>query len=374
MNKTRVLQVLYGAQAYDGVQRVVLRFYSYIDRERFRFDFAICSSKLKGALAQDEDLADSKIYELGAFKSDKKTPLAYLRLYRNLRRVVGEHRYDIVHVNTGSIPVQAVTMLALRHSKVRVRIAHSHGMGIAGGDSRIKRLMSRSVCKNATHLFSCSTAAGIHLFGEEGIKSDKYRLINNALDVEDYRCDEQTDRAVRDELGYGDEKVFGFVGRLIPNKNVVFLLDAFRLIRQERQDAKLWIVGDGELYDELQAKVSAYGLTDSVVLWGKNDEVPRLMQAMDAMLFPSKYEGLSLVVVEAQAAGMPVYCSDTISQEHRLTDKIKFLSIGEGPEVWAQQVLADYDSLSKSDTTEQITASGYNIRYVVKELEEIYSA
>ena len=98
------------------------------------------------------------------------------------------------------------------------------------------------------------------------------------------------------------------------------------------------------------------------------------MQAMDAMLFPSKYEGLSLVVVEAQAAGMPVYCSDTISQEHRLTDQIKFLSIGEGPEIWAQQVLADYDSLSKSDTTEQITASGYNIRDVVKELEEIYSA
>ena len=135
------------------------------------------------------------------------------------------------------------------------------------------------------------------------------------------------------------------------------------------------MIGDGELRPEIEQKIAELGLSDCVKLWGERDDVPELLQGMDVFLFPSLFEGLSVVAIEAQAAGLPVYASDGISAEHKITDLLHFLPLSDGEETWADQVLADLKKEPpRRDTSSELESAGYSIKKSAEILEGLYLA
>ena len=376
-NKIKVLQILYGGKKLDGVQKQVIRFFENIDKEKFSFDFAFCERR-DDSIFNDMDITkNANTIDLNAFIDGQGGYKSYIRMYSNLSQVLDENHYDIVHVNTGNIMTQFICGLVLKRKNIKKRISHSHGSGGKGkkiaAKEFVKNCVRKYICTCYTDLWACSREAGIQVFGEKGIKDSRFRIINNALDVEMFRYDPLISKEVKEKYDVKDKKVFAFVGRLIDTKNVPYAISVFKEIHEEKKDSVFWVIGDGNVRDEVEKRIEECGLTDSVKMWGEVDNVPELMRAIDVLIFPSKYEGLSLVVVEALAAGEYVYCSDTISKEHEIIiNRIKFLPLDKDPSYWAQVILNDYDNLIKIDTVEGMAEGGYDIRKATKELEKLY--
>lgn len=188
------------------------------------------------------------------------------------------------------------------------------------------------------------------------IGGSPYRVIPNAIEVPNYRYDPQMSRQVRQELGLGDGLVVGHVGNANPAKNHPFLLEIFAALHQKRPDARLILVGGGT--ERFRAKARSLGVEDAVLFAGVRKDVPRMLQAMDVFVFPSLYEGLGIVLVEAQSAGLPCVVSDTIPTDAYLTDLVFLKKLSASPEEWADAILARRNT-PRTDHSAEIAALLY---------------
>lgn len=137
------------------------------------------------------------------------------------------------------------------------------------------------------------------------------------------------------------------------SKNHEFLLDMFKSLNTKHPNTVLLLIGDGDLRYTIERKIIKLGLQNSVVLLGVRSDIPQLLQAIDVFAFPSIYEGLGIVVIEAQAAGLPCVISDVVPSEVGITDLVKFISLKENPEYWAKEVITSRDSNIRKSTFEK---------------------
>jgi len=165
---------------------------------------------------------------------------------------------------------------------------------------------------------------------------------------------------MREELGLGDRLVLCHVGRISRQKNPLFLLDIAAEVRKRRPDALLLSVGEGEMGEEFDAAIRDRGLEEGVMRLGKRPDVPAILQAADVFLLPSLYEGLSIALLEAQAAGLPSVASEAISPQTVVTDTVRLVSLAESPSVWAEAVLAAAEK-GHSDTLAALAAAGFDV-------------
>ncbi|MCD8012433.1 MAG: glycosyltransferase [Lachnospiraceae bacterium] len=155
-------------------------------------------------------------------------------------------------------------------------------------------------------------------------------------------------------------------------KNPLFVIEIFYEIHKLNNNTVLWMIGDGELKVKIENKVKELGLDTCVELLGYRDDVNDLMMGMDALIFPSFHEGLSIVLIEAQATGLPVFASDSISQEHKISNRLKFISLSSSAEIWADIILKS-DDIYKNDNRNQAKIdSCYNINNVAEEVKRYY--
>ena len=119
-------------------------------------------------------------------------------------------------------------------------------------------------------------------------------------------------------------------------------------------------------------KIREYELEDWMVLLGIRKDIDSLMRKSSAFLLPSLYEGMPLVMIEAQAAGLPVYASDGVPEETRITNLIHYYPLADGPDKWAGRILQDLPEQERTDTYEKILKSGYDISSEAKALESFY--
>lgn len=372
----KILQVTIGDGSYGGVASFMFSYYSHMNQEKVHFDFLYCGENSMQSKMNSPILKNSKITVFHVMKPKDNGRREYSLLIKKLKIFFANNRYDIIHINTSNILVCACVLYAV--NKRAVCIAHSHNTkAIIQNQGRIKVLMKDTIkkfarniiLKKADYYFACSKAAGRNLYGEKALNSSKFRMIRNAIDLSEY-C---YNPIIRKKVRKTDKTIIGYVGRLTEQKNPFFLIDVFYEIHKIDSQTELWIIGEGELLEAISKKVKDTGLDNSVVLWGRRNDVSDMMQAMDIFILPSLYEGLSIVAVEAQASGLPVYASDSISDEHRITSLINFLPLSLGAKKWAEKIASDIGHLPmRRNMTEEMRESGYEITLASRKLEEFY--
>lgn len=381
----KVLQILGGGSAIGGVEQMLLNYYSYMDRDKVQFDFCFSSKCTFTTIPkfQRDAIEKSQIYSLEAIHGNSSL-WNYIKIVPKLMKIISNGRYDIVHVNAGRPALLLAGIIASYRSGVKVRILHSHSTKGKSGKSNLYdfaysvfSLFSRFVFKSlATHFFACSTEAGKYMFGRNIINSPTYKMIRNAVNVHSYDFNVDVRNAVRREMNVsGNTKVYGHVGRFSKEKNQLFLLDVFKEIHNADKNSILWLIGDGniDIKKSIVDKIKQLKLEDSVLLLGSRDDVNRLDQALDALIFPSTYEGLSVVLIEAQTSALPVFASSNITKEHKITDLVYFLDLKNGPKKWAAFILETMPKLpNRASVLNDITKNGYNIEHEAKLLQNFY--
>lgn len=381
----RVLQLLGGGKAIGGVEKMLLNYYSRIDRTKVQFDFCFYRKNTFGTVYDEfsDVLGDSQIFELKAFKQESNLG-GYIGSFQKVKRLIKENGYQVVHINAGRPPLLIFGLIAAKLAGAKVRMVHSHST--KGKDSRglLEAMVYRvaSACLQpifrlfSTHLFGCSTEAGIYMFGKNAVSSRKYSLIHNAINVTPYMYNIELRAKLRSEYDIDDKTVlFGHVGRFSVEKNHMFLIDVFAEIHKQMHNTKLWLVGDGDesIRMDVIKKIDSLSLNDCVRLLGSRRDVDCINQALDAMIFPSIYEGLSVVLVEAQAASLPVYTSTNISPEHRVTDLVNFIDLKDGARFWADIIVKDMSAkYIRKDVSDQVRANGYDIEKEALCLQNLY--
>jgi len=195
-------------------------------------------------------------------------------------------------------------------------------------------------------------------------------VLSNAVNVNEFKYDDKARRDLRTMLGARNRLVIGHIGRFNKQKNHGLLIDIFKALHDKKPDSLLVMVGDGDLRSMIERKVRDLGLSSAVKFLGVRGDIPKLMQAMDVYLFPSLFEGLPVVLVEAQAAGLRCIVSDTITRESDVTGRVQFLSLKDSPEIWAAKILAA--PCARLDTSELMRNNGYDTATMAKWLTEYY--
>jgi len=206
------------------------------------------------------------------------------------------------------------------------------------------------------------------LYGKSIDKSKRYKIIPNAVDTEKYKFDPEVRETVRKELGIEDKFVIGHIGRFVYQKNHDFLIDIFSEVYKRNDNAVLLLIGEGALLDDVKAKVHKLALDDVVYFLGARQDANRLYQAFDVFCLPSRYEGLPVVGVEAQIAGLPCVFSSAITKETKFTDYLTFVDLKQSILDWAEIVLNSTNSGRKTN----VNIGMFDISKQTQELECFY--
>ena len=354
----RVLQVVTKMDR-GGLETMLMNYYRNIDRDKVQFDFLTHRAE-HGQYDDEIEALGGKIYHVPHLN-----PLnpAY---YRALNDFFREHPYKIVHSNldcTSSFPLRAA-----KKAGVPYRIAHIHSTS-QDKDFKypVKMISKRLIPRYATDFFACGEAAGKWAF-----PGQKYTVMRNAIEVEKYLPDLEKRNKIRKEFGLKNELVVGHVGRFVPTKNHTFLLKLLVELKKEEADAKLLLVGDGELKKKIEEKAEQLGIKESVVFTGVRSDVNDLMQAMDVFVLPSLYEGFPLTMVEAQTSGLPCVISDKVPMECAVTNGlVSSAKLSDGVDVWVSEILKT-KAIERKSRLDEIVESGFDIKQAAKWLEDYY--
>lgn len=366
----RVLQMPI-ANAKGGVTKYALENYRFLNKERFSCDFATLSPALDSA--EDIERLGAKIHYISCSSMTDEC-----RFIDEFKAIL-DHEYDVVHLHTCAWTGFWAEKLAMERGCPMV-IVHSHATMVDIVDEAQRacaldlheRLRRKFTCEMATHFCACSMAAAKWLFGAN-IPSEQIMIINNAVDVDTFDVDPQTRQCVRESLHIQDKFVVGHVGRFTYSKNHELLLSAFAHMSERHPSAVLLLVGDGPLLPAMKQYAHDLGVDQKVLFLGRRDDVPNLMQAMDLYVQPSRFEGNPLVVIEAQAAGLPCLVSPAVPEEGRITQNIR--TVDGDADTWANEILRmAREAPKRNSAIAEITAAGYALKDQIAVIEALYSS
>lgn len=301
-------------------------------------------------------------------KLDTNSKNRYIKFYKQINELINKEKFDIVHINTGLLVELYIATKAAKANNVKRLISHSHNVNVKVESNIVKKYktyLRKRIVNNSDYLLACSDMAAISAFGDDVINSDKYSVLKNGIDLSKYNVKHVQNK---------DEIVFCNIGGLGDQKNQLFLIDVFNNIHNKKSNTKLYIAGKGELKEKLDERINKLNIKDSVILLGEIDNPVELLRKSDAMIFPSKYEGLGIVAIEAQAVGIKTYVSNKVPNDVDITDLVKRISLEYSAEEWASIILKDitqgYDIKNR---IKEVRKSGYDISLVTERLEKIYN-
>ena len=221
--------------------------------------------------------------------------------------------------------------------------------------------------KFANIKLACSESAGKFLFG----RKQKFEIINNAIDVEKYIFDEKIRKSIREKYNARNKFVIGHVGRFDRAKNHRFILEIFEDILRKKENSELWLIGDGILKSEIEEIAKQKSIYQKIKFLGIKNNVNELMMGMDAFIFPSSYEGLGIVLIEAQTSGLVCTVSDRIQPEAIVTNNVNVLSLNDQLGKWSETIIKTYKTEGRK-SIENKKIDDFKIENLVKKMEKIY--
>lgn len=374
----RIIRILHvvGGMNRGGIETWLMHILRHIDRDRFQMDFLVHTTQ---PCAYDEEIRTfgSKIIPC----LDPSRPWLYARNFKHILREYGH--YDIVHSHVHHF--SGYVLHLARNADVPVRIAHCHNdTSLVKSKSRFFRrlylgLTEWWITRNATFGIACSRNAAADLFGSNWELDPRWQLLYYGIDLKSFELSVDKDR-VRTELGIPSNAfVIGHIGRFDPQKNHEFLIEVFSAIAQQKPSAYLLLIGDGSLRSNVEQQVFQLDLADRVIFGGIRADIPRLMlAAMDVFILPSLHEGLPLVLLEAQSAGLPCIFSDAITDEVRVIQPLlTSISLSQSVSDWAETVLnIKFKQIvpAQINTYKLLEKSDFNIEASIKKLTNIYES
>lgn len=348
----RVAHII-GKAVISGVDSVVMNYYRHIDRSRVQFDFFMDG--------YNKTLIDKEILDLGGriiklepYEKSMRTNM------RQCRAAFEKNGYRIVHSPLNTLSV--FPLYAAYRAKVPVRIAHNHSTTSRGEFKRnMMKQMLRPFAKTfATHYAACAEYPARWLFGNTAVRDGKVRLIKNAVHTERFYPNLAGAERIRKEFGLENRFIVGHVGRFVFPKNHEFIVRVFAEAYRLNKNAALLLVGTGELKTDIRRLVKELGIEQAVFFAGLRRDIPDFLNAFDVFFLPSRYEGMPVVGIEAQAVGLPCLMSDAVPADTAITPLVSFFPLSAGTDEWAQKLLS-YEQIPKTTYPEAIRNAGFDI-------------
>lgn len=338
MEKKRVLHFIHGLHIGGAESFITNLIDSLENSNEFNFQFVLQDRDISNAYFRKlKELSSENFFFVPAF------PFHPISQFYKLKKILKTNSFDAVHIHMNSF-VNPIPIIVSHELKIPV-IVHSHStQNFAGGNlGKLIHMINRKLYNKLINLrIACGNEAGNWMFN-----CNSYTIIHNAINIEKFRYNRENRLIIRDDFKINDETiVIGMVGRLHPVKNHKRAIEIFKEFHSKYSDSKLLIVGDGPLKNELLVFIESLHLKENVIFAGAIDEVSPYYSAMDVLIFPSLFEGLSIAGIEAQASGLKIIASDSIAKEMDISKSVDFISLKESNCLWCEKLKAGVDCIS----------------------------
>ncbi|MDM8260096.1 glycosyltransferase [Limosilactobacillus vaginalis] len=347
-----------------GIEHVVINLMNNMDLSKVEFHFAIMSGK--------PGLLDEKVKKMGGkihyFTSGRKS---IFNIKANMNRIINEFGpFKVVHSH---VYFSSGYILKLAYKdNVPTRIAHVHDV-YKGEKINIKRklyetLMRSYINRYSTLKFGVSKEACMHVFG---MIDNKTFIINNGIDIEKYKFDFNLRKAKRSAFNISSETfVIINIGRFEDQKDHSYLVDIFSKILNNYPNSKLMLVGNGSLKNKIVEKCKNLGILDKILFLENRKDVNELLMCADIFIMPSKYEGLPVSLIEAQASGIPCIVSNSITDKAVIAPNV--ISIDKSKkELWVTEALK-LKNHSHINNYDLLNKKGFNIKEIALFVQNMY--
>ena len=341
-----------------GFEPLLINLHRNIDTSRVQFDYILSHDWGVYGYQNEMKALGGRIYQL---------PEGGLRQFVAFYRFLKAHpEYKIVHTHRGAFG--SFYLLVAMMAGIKHRVCHSHYSSRSEKLTDILTRMLRPLVRwTSTKNYACGEGAGNYLYG-----AGNYEVLKNSLDLNKFKypgCRLEK----RQSLGYADSNiVYGHVGHFNEQKNSLFLIDVFHEIHKKQEDARFLMIGDGELYEKCVTKIHEYGMRDVVTILSHRTDVNELLQAMDMIVFPSRYEGFSVAMIEMQAASLRILTSDAVSPDINITGEVYFKNLNDGVESWADEAIKLSKYSRENIDVNILREKGFDIHAEAEKLRKYY--
>lgn len=363
-----------GSQHIEGISAVIMNLYRNFDHEKYTFD--ILDYKHQGSPFENEVISyGGRIIQIPT--EYRLSTLNKVKEFRFVSKLIQDNKYEVVHFHASmAYHCSLIWMLSKRFRNVRF-IIHSHNSNMIPSRGNSIRYLLNYVSNyfnylSATSMLACSREAAEWMFPNTKKIQSKVQIVNNGIQIEKFKFNETIREKKRCTLQLkDDEMAVCLVARFSEQKNHKFLIEIFKYIAA-KVPSKLFLIGEGPLQIDVETQVIKSGMNDKVIFMGVRKDIPEVLQAMDVFIMPSLFEGLAVSAIEAQATGLPVLISNTVSTDVAVTSNVTFLGLNQSAEYWADQAIKLVSRYKRQDVLELIREHGFDAQESARMLEEIY--
>lgn len=366
MHKVKVLEITHGL-APGGIESFVLNVFEHIDRNKFRLDFAVASN--------GRQFHEERVEKQGGVvyhTNDLNGIIPMIKHSYRLFKLLKKNDYDVVHTQIDFF--NGINLFIAFLARVPIRISHSHNTHSAnatatkvGFKKKLYRLIMRALINTfATERLGCSQSANFYMYGEKYVDKEKTKVIYNGINIGKFSNIRHKKNA--EKINNRIELIT--IGRMCEQKNSLYIVEIMKNLKQLGSYHLTWI-GSGPLKEQINKKISEYEIQDTISLIGNSHNVSDYLTTSDYFLFPSKWEGLGIVLIEAQSCGVPCFISDRIPEEANL-GLCTVLSLELDAYEWAKKMHELINKKLYNNELNQNKKNYYDIKNIVDEISKIY--
>lgn len=359
----KILHIIHGLNL-GGAENFIYNLLKAVDQNRYRFDFAIQEPEIKHK--EFKKLIEAKGGKIIVIPDFLHNPIGQIICLRRIFR----DGYDYVHIHMNAF-INPLPAIVASHADCKV-IIHSHSTqngkgGVAG--KLVHRINKELFLKRKFVRLACSNEAGKWMFSKR-----QFQVIPNAIDISIYQYNVESRRKIRERYGLSDEYIIGQVGRLLPLKNQAFSLRLLSKLKQNapQLSAKILLAGDGPEKQKLMDLAKQLNIDNDVIFAGAVHDINEYYSAFDVFIMPSWFEGLGLVSVEAQAAGLQAIVSDTVPMETNISGSVIFLPLNDEKQ-WIEALIQNATPYNRRIISDKLKGSEFDSRIMVGRMYEVYN-
>ncbi len=345
------IAVIMGKMHSGGKKNLVMEYYRHIDRNKIQFDF-LCDDDSNAIPIEEIESLGGRVYVVPRYQN-------IVANIKAIKEICKENKYKIAHGYNGTMNVFG--LYAAKCAGVPIRINESISMA-HNSDKKtyIKNVLKPFSSCFSTHYMANGEVCGKWQFGKLYNKG-KVAVFKTVINVDENKFEPELRDKCRKEYGLQNNIVIGHIGRLTAQKNTLFIIDIFNEIRKIETKAKLLIIGDGELREDMLARIKEYGIEDKVQYLGRREDIRQFYNAMDCFLLPSLYEGLPVVGIEAESCGLPMFFSTEVPEESSPCDDLGvFVGLDKSAAEWAKEVVEKVKHTERRNHSNEVKLAGFD--------------